>query len=33
MKSRAKKSGAPLGPDELRKLHAWWRACNYLASG
>lgn len=23
----------PLGADELRRLHAWWRACNYLAVG
>jgi len=23
----------PLTPDELRKTHAYWRACNYLAAG
>jgi len=23
----------PLGTDELARLHAWWRACNYLAAG
>src|SRR4051794_32546715 len=23
----------PLSPDELRKLHAYWRACNYLSAG
>jgi xylulose-5-phosphate/fructose-6-phosphate phosphoketolase len=23
----------PLAADELRKLNAWWRACNYLAVG
>jgi xylulose-5-phosphate/fructose-6-phosphate phosphoketolase len=23
----------PLSPDELRKTHAYWRACNYLAAG
>ena len=22
-----------LNPDELRLIHAWWRACNYLAVG
>ena len=24
---------ALLGPDELRKINAYWRACNYLAAG
>ena len=24
---------APLGPDELRKIDAYWHACNYLAAG
>jgi xylulose-5-phosphate/fructose-6-phosphate phosphoketolase len=24
---------APLGAEELRKTHAFWRACNYLAAG
>src|SRR5437763_14042805 len=23
----------PLSPDELRKTHAYWRACNYRAAG
>jgi len=23
----------PLGADELRRIHAWWRACNYLSVG
>jgi len=23
----------PLNADELRRMHAWWRACNYLAVG
>src|SRR5678816_2026173 len=23
----------PLTPEELRKTHAYWRACNYLAAG
>jgi xylulose-5-phosphate/fructose-6-phosphate phosphoketolase len=31
--ARATVSGSPLSPDELRKLHAFWRACNYLALG
>jgi len=26
-------TATPLSSDELRKLHAWWRACNYLAVG
>jgi xylulose-5-phosphate/fructose-6-phosphate phosphoketolase len=25
--------GAPLGKEELRKMHAFWRACNYLSVG
>jgi hypothetical protein len=24
---------APLTPDELRKIDAYWHACNYLAAG
>jgi xylulose-5-phosphate/fructose-6-phosphate phosphoketolase len=24
---------APLSPDELRKIDAYWHACNYLAAG
>lgn len=31
--ARSTVPGAPLGADELRKLHAFWRACNYLALG
>src|SRR5687768_16836003 len=27
------RAAAPLRPDELRKIHAFWRACNYLAAG
>ena len=23
----------PLTADELRRINAWWRACNYLAVG
>ena len=26
-------AAAALRPDELRKIHAYWRACNYLAAG
>ena len=31
--ARATVSGAPLSTEELRKIHAYWRACNYLALG
>jgi xylulose-5-phosphate/fructose-6-phosphate phosphoketolase len=31
--ARSTVDGAPLAPDELRRLHAFWRACNYLALG
>ncbi|MFZ0296514.1 MAG: hypothetical protein WAL52_23070, partial [Candidatus Sulfotelmatobacter sp.] len=24
---------APLSSEELRKMHAYWRACNYLSAG
>jgi len=24
---------APLAPDELARLDAWWRGCNYLSAG
>ena len=24
---------APLAPDELQRINAWWRACNYLSVG
>ncbi len=36
MTSRSTSAGPdakPLSDEELRKLHAWWRACNYLAAG
>ena len=26
-------TATPLAPDELRKMDAYWRACNYLAAG
>jgi xylulose-5-phosphate/fructose-6-phosphate phosphoketolase len=26
-------AAAPLSPEELRKMHGYWRACNYLAAG
>src|SRR6516165_2594385 len=32
-KARASVSGTPLTAQELRKTHAYWRACNYLALG
>jgi len=28
-KPRSTIQGAPLNPDELRRTHAFWRACNY----
>jgi xylulose-5-phosphate/fructose-6-phosphate phosphoketolase len=31
--ARSTISGTPLSPDELRKTHAYWRACNYLTLG
>ena len=31
--ARATVLGAPLNEEELRKTHAFWRACNYLALG
>ncbi|QSA96209.1 phosphoketolase [Methylococcus sp. EFPC2] len=31
--ARSTVSGAPLSPDALHQLHAYWRACNYLAAG
>ena len=31
--ARSTVSGSPLSADELRKTDAYWRACNYLASG
>src|SRR5215467_12075709 len=32
-KARSTIEGSPLSPEELRKTHAYWRACNYLALG
>ncbi|HEY9461062.1 MAG TPA: hypothetical protein VIR04_09685, partial [Paralcaligenes sp.] len=26
-------SAQPLAPDDLRKIDAYWRACNYLCAG
>src|SRR5499427_8132570 len=31
--ARSTVSGTPLSAEELRKTHAWWRACNYLSLG
>lgn len=31
--ARSTVSGTPLSPEELRKIHAFWRASNYLAVG
>jgi xylulose-5-phosphate/fructose-6-phosphate phosphoketolase len=31
--ARSTIQGAPLNDDEARKIHAFWRACNYLALG
>jgi len=31
--ARSTVEGAPLSAEELRKIHAYWRACNYLAVG
>jgi xylulose-5-phosphate/fructose-6-phosphate phosphoketolase len=31
--ARATVAGAPLTPEEVQRLHAFWRACNYLALG
>ncbi|MGZ8216499.1 phosphoketolase family protein [Methylomagnum sp.] len=31
--ARATVPGAPLDADQLRQIHAFWRACNYLALG
>lgn len=31
--ARSTVAGSPLSPDELRKIHAFWCACNYLAVG
>ncbi len=32
-KARSTVEGAPLSAEELHKIHAYWRACNYLAIG
>src|SRR6266481_8895243 len=32
-KARSTVQGSPLSPEELRKTHAYWRACSYLALG
>src|SRR5579871_7036348 len=31
--ARSTIAGAPLAHDELHRVHAWWRACNYLSLG
>ncbi|MCS7023597.1 MAG: phosphoketolase family protein [Bryobacteraceae bacterium] len=31
--ARSSVGGAPLTPEELRLIHGYWRACNYLAVG
>ena len=31
--ARSTISGKPLSADELRKINAYWRACNYLTLG
>lgn len=31
--ARSTVKGSPLSGEELRKTHAYWRACNYLAAG
>jgi len=32
-KAKSTIQGSPLSSEELRKTHAYWRACNYLALG
>jgi xylulose-5-phosphate/fructose-6-phosphate phosphoketolase len=32
-KARSTISATPLAAEELRKMHAYWRACNYLTLG
>src|SRR4249920_715391 len=32
-KARSTVTGAPLSPDELSRIDAYWRACKYLALG
>jgi len=31
--ARSSIQGSPLSSEELKKTHAYWRACNYLALG
>src|SRR5215472_4290453 len=31
--ARSTVQGQPLDAESLRKIHAWWRACNYLSLG
>jgi xylulose-5-phosphate/fructose-6-phosphate phosphoketolase len=33
MASTSTAAAGPLAPDELRRIHAWWRAANYLSVG
>ena len=33
MDTQATPRSLPLSPDELRKIDAYWRACNYLSVG
>ncbi len=33
MTTRSTIDGAPLSPEEVRRIDAWWRACNYLSLG
>ncbi|MET0984366.1 MAG: hypothetical protein ABW034_03060, partial [Steroidobacteraceae bacterium] len=33
VKSKAARSTGPLSAQELSRIDAWWRACNYLAVG
>jgi len=31
--AKAAESAQPLSPEELRKVHAYWRAANYISVG
>src|SRR4051794_27953730 len=33
IETRTASTASPLSPDELRRMNAWWHACNYLAVG
>ena len=33
MNAKANGNADTLTPDQLRKMHAWWRAANYLSVG